>query len=149
MTTTANLLKLELKRTYAVSRERLFAAWTEPDQLVKWFGCHNSKGVSAKVEPQLGGAYHITIDRPDMGQITLCGEIRTIEPPAKLVFTFVWTGNADMESMPPTLVTVNFREVEGGSELELVHSEVPAQELCDGFKEGWTDSFDRLQGFVA
>lgn len=147
--TTANLLKLEMKRTYAVSPQRLFAAWTEPDQITQWFGCNGTQCLSAKIDREVGGDFRIDTISDKHGKICMCGEIRTFEPHSKLAFTFVWSGNEEVESMPPTLVTLNFKEVKGGTELEIVHSEIPCEEMGDSFKHGWAESLEKLQSHIA
>lgn len=42
------------------------------------------------------------------------------------------------------LVTITFEELDGGTKLTLRHSGIPAGEMRDMTKEGWNESFDKL-----
>ncbi|WOO41967.1 SRPBCC family protein [Rubellicoccus peritrichatus] len=147
-TATDNMLKLEMKRTFAASRERVFAAWTDPALITQWFGCHDSKCSGANIELKVGGSYSVNISHEKMGQCKMAGTITEIDPPAKLAFIFAWTGNEEMEQMPETLVTIDLVEVAGGTELTLTHANVPVQEMADSFKGGWTASLDKLASIL-
>lgn len=146
--TDTNMLKLEMKRTFAASRERVFAAWTDPALVTQWFGCHNSNCTGANIELKVGGAYCIDISHEKMGQCQMVGTVTEIDPPARFAFTFAWTGNEEMEQMPKTLVTIELAEVAGGTELSIIHSEVPVQEMADSFKGGWSESLDKLASIL-
>ena len=73
---------LTLNRTFAASRERVFAAWTEPEQIKQWFGPDACEVVEAHVDPRVGGEYRFRFARPEMGEFSLRGEYREVIPPA-------------------------------------------------------------------
>jgi len=47
---TATAPKLKIKRLIKAPPERLFAAWTTPDEIVKWFGPETCRVTSAKID---------------------------------------------------------------------------------------------------
>ncbi len=66
-------------RTYAHPADRLWAAISEPGELVHWFPSN------VELEPQVGGAVRFTGD-PYMEGMT--GVVLTYEPPRRLAFTW-------------------------------------------------------------
>jgi uncharacterized protein YndB with AHSA1/START domain len=51
--------------------------------------------------------------------------------------------------MEDTLVTVEFKDAPGGTEIVLTHTRFANQQMVDGHNKGWTESFDKLAGFLA
>jgi hypothetical protein len=44
-------------------------------------------------------------------------------------------------------VTVLFRDVEGGTEVTLIHEKFASAEPMAGYQQGWTDSLSKLASF--
>jgi uncharacterized protein YndB with AHSA1/START domain len=54
-----------IKRTFAAPLERVWKAWTDPDQLLRWWGPKGFTTVSAKIgELKPGGVFHYCIRSP-------------------------------------------------------------------------------------
>ncbi len=51
-----------------------------------------------------------------------------------------WSTNEWPEGYPPSKLTLIFSKVEGGTELTMIHSEVPAEQAED-YRQGWIDSY--------
>ena len=51
--------------------------------------------------------------------------------------------------MGETLVTVEFNEVDGGTEVVLVHEGFPATEARDGHEEGWGACMSHFEAIFA
>jgi len=77
----------------------------------------------------------------------LTGEFREVDPPSRLVYTFVWE--------PPdpddrgTLVTLSFREVDGSTEVNLMQGVFATKARQALHEQGWTESLERLQGLLS
>jgi uncharacterized protein YndB with AHSA1/START domain len=73
------------------------------------------------------------------------GEYVVVEPPARVVFTWGWEGDA---AVPPgsTTVEITLQEDEGGDGtiLRLRHSGLPDERAAESHAEGWTKYVDRL-----
>jgi len=52
----AEKLSLEIKRFIRASRDRVYAAWTDPAQLKKWFGPENVKTRNLIAEVRVGAS---------------------------------------------------------------------------------------------
>lgn len=108
---------LTITRTFSAPRERVFAAWTEPEQIKQWFGPDICQVVEAHVDLRAGGEYRFIAKNPEMGEFALRGEFREVTPPAKLIYTWQWEDDPDYVDRE-TLVTVEFVDFwgfDGGS----------------------------------
>jgi len=140
---------VHLKRTYQVSADRMFRAWTRANELSRWFGPEGVIVTDARVDLKIGGVMTLTMNMPDGGQTRLKTVYREIILNERLVFTWQWLspsceGSREVEE--ETLVTVNFRPLaDGGTEVDIVHEGLPTQSARDSHKKGWNGCLDCLQ----
>lgn len=134
---------LRLTRTFAVPREEVFQAWTDPTVLREWFAPGDDYATpNAEVDLRVGGRYRIQIRSPQGKFHTVVGVYKEITPLEKLVFTWSWQeGGTDVGE---TLVTVELRERGNSTELVLTHERFPTTETRDDHRKGWTGCLDRL-----
>jgi uncharacterized protein YndB with AHSA1/START domain len=135
---------LQIRRTFAAPRERVFRAWTEPDELRKWWGA--GEGFSApiaEVDLRVGGKYRLGMKPPDSDDLYICtGAYREVSPPEKLVYTWAWEGmSTDAEE---TLVTVEFHDLGGSTEIVVTHELFPDEKARDEHAQGWSGCLDML-----
>lgn len=140
-TQTAQNLSLEIKRLIKAPRDRVFAAWTTPQDIQKWFGPGPCRVLSAKVDLRPGGEYRIQAEGGECGNCEVVGVYREIKRPSRLVYTWQWQGS----EMGETLVTVDFAEVDGWTEVRLRHEGFPAAEPRDKHNQGWDGCLDKLE----
>jgi glutathione S-transferase len=76
------------------------------------------------------------------------GEYRALRPGKKIVFTWQWEDDEDWENHV-SIVTVELTDREGGTELHLIHEQLPNEESRDGHAGGWNSAFDKLAKFVS
>lgn len=139
---------LELKRTFSASRARVFRAWTDPEELKKWFGPVGYESPQAEIDLRVGGRYRIAMRKLPGGDVFhVKGEYEDIAPPERLVFSWQWEGK-DMDATD-TRVTVEFREAGSGTEVVLTHERFPSGDLRDRHIEGWTSTFECLAEVLA
>ena len=85
-------------------------------------------------------------DHPGAGQrIAVGGEFSVVEPPERLVYTFVWEGYVD----DVTVVTVEFHARGDETDLVLTQTGFSTAENRDNHGFGWNDCLDRLVALVA
>jgi uncharacterized protein YndB with AHSA1/START domain len=137
---------LEIKRFINAPRPRVFAAWTRPEEIVKWFGPGSAICLSAKANLQIGGEYHICMKPEHAGETDFHGVYLEVKPPKRLVYTWVWKNHPLMGS-GETLVTVEFLELDGGTEIHLRQEGFASQPLRDMHIRGWS-SLDKLEGLL-
>ena len=76
---------LRMERVIAATPDRLFALWTEPEELVKWWGPEGFTTPKHAMDVRPGGRWRTTMRSPDGKDHTVSGIYRTVEPPKRLV----------------------------------------------------------------
>ena len=129
---------------FEAPREVVFAAWTEPERLKRWWGPGFFETVSAEVDLRPGGRYELLLEP---GSMRLGGEFREVTPPQRLVYTWRWLeGVPDMRE---SLVTVEFRDVGGGrTVVVLLHDNFVGPGPVDMYDEGWRSGLEKLRAFL-
>lgn len=139
-----NDIQLEVRRTIAASPERLFAAWTSPEQLRSWWG---PKGVScnhAEVELRVGGRYRLGNELPDGRTLYIIGEFLVVEPPHKLVYTWAMETGAEQQE----IVTVLFNPEEDGTEVVVMHQRIVDEASRKRHEAGWGGCLEGLAEYL-
>ena len=142
-------ISLRMTRNFDAPRERVFQAWTDPKALAKWFApTAEFQTRIPKFELRVGGAYRIEMQLGDKNNVVV-GTYKEIRPPQKLVFTWKWETAATGGDTGDTLVTLEFTDRDGRTELVLIHERFASTESRDAHDKGWIGCFDRLQKYVA
>jgi uncharacterized protein YndB with AHSA1/START domain len=137
---------LRLTRTVRADRQAVWEAWTRPEHVVKW-ACPAPDGVqSYRSDFRVGGSFDLVMEVDGTGHHAF-GTYREIDEPNRLVYTWDW--KEEENAMGETLVTVEFHEVDGGTEVILVHAGFPATEAKDGHDEGWKLCLDHFEALFA
>jgi uncharacterized protein YndB with AHSA1/START domain len=134
---------VRIKEMVDAPRKRVFAAWTRPELLTRWWGPGMFETVSAEIDLRVGGAYELVLEP---GSMRLVGEFREVTPPEKLVYTWRWA-----ENVPDTrqsLVTVEFRAIGDRTEVVLVHDNFVGPGPIDMYDEGWRSGLEKLRSFL-
>lgn len=135
-------ITLNLRRIFKAPREKVFRAWTDPEELKKWWGPEGYATPSAEVDLRVGGKYRLGMRKLPDGEIFyLSGIYREVRPPERLVYTWRWEAQPEHGE---TLVTVEFREVGDSTEVVLTHERFPTEKARDDHNRGWSGCLDRL-----
>ena len=126
-----------LRRTLAVPREEVFDAWLDAPNMAEWM-CPGEGTASAEIDARVGGKFRIVMTHSS-GSTEHTGEYLKIERPSLLSFTWKSVHTDDQ----PTVVTIEFRERGGGTDLVLTHRRLPPSRL-DAHRDGWTDILRKL-----
>ncbi|CAD6546154.1 SRPBCC family protein [Paraburkholderia metrosideri] len=124
---------------------RVYAAWTRPELMARWWGPDAGPVLSAEADPRVGGGFRVLFQTLD-GETHDCrGEYRQVEVDRKLVFTWEWVTLPERRS----LVTIQLRPVDAGTEMTFTHAQFIDEAARDGHREGWNGAFDKLGRFIA
>jgi mycothiol synthase len=138
-------LALEIKRVLAADRSDVFRAFA-PDELASWWGPAGFTVPSLDFDPRAGAGYRIEMQPPEGDPFHLTGEFREVDPPARLAFTFEWE-DPDPDDVE-TLVTLSFRDLGESTEVALDQRTFKTEARRELHRNGWSDSFDKLQAHV-
>ena len=130
---------LNITRTFAAPRDKVYAAWTEPEHLKQWWGPEGFVSPDAEIDLRVGGRYRAGMRAPDGTEMAVVGEYTEIAAPERLVFTWAW--DPPMGAPEETLVTVEFRDLGDMTEVALTHERFLSVESRDQHHHGWTSTF--------
>jgi uncharacterized protein YndB with AHSA1/START domain len=110
---------LRIERLIPSPPEVLFALWTEPVQLLRWWAPDGYEPSVHALDTRSGGRWRISLRRSDGSMRTTSGVYRIVEPPRRLAFTWAWEDESGARGHE-TEVLVNFEATPGGTRLVLV-----------------------------
>ena len=130
---------LQVSQTIRADADRLFRAWTDPEQLVHWWRM-DADGwafAGASIDLKVGGKYRLGMTSPEGKTHVAFGEYREIQRPTRLAFTWNWENPA--ESVGETLVTVEFKSAgKNMTEVVLTHDRFSDAARAASHEQGWT-----------
>lgn len=148
-----------IRRTFDAPRERVFEAWTNPEQLEQWWGPDGFTVPHCELDVRPDGTFSIDMEAPDGTIYPDEGVYHDVDEPERLEFTSVAfeddEGNPQLEVY--TIVTFAAGGGEGDrsdtTELTVQTDVITATdemaEPLSGMEEGYSQSFDKLAAFVA
>jgi uncharacterized protein YndB with AHSA1/START domain len=152
--------ELVIIRTFNAPHERIWQAWTEPEQLMRWWGPKDFTAPFCKNDLRVGGSYLYCMHAPDGQNYWSTGRYRKLVAPSLLVCTdsfadengrVVAAAHYGMAGDWPLelLITVTFENEAGQTRMTLRHAGLPAGEMFDLCAAGWNESFDKLATHLA
>lgn len=138
------MVTLVVRRTIPATPERLFAAWTEPEQLRKWWGPEGVTCVDPEVDLRVGGRYRIGNQFPDGNVIWITGEFEVVERPHRLTYTWRLEGISEDSER----VTVRFEGRGTETEVIVTHERIPNEMFRDQHQRGWNGCLDGLAQYI-
>ena len=140
---------LRVTRTFPAKREEVFHAWTDPKALARWL--HPSDEFVTRVpvlELRPGGRYRVEMQIGDSTHVVV-GEYREIRAPERLVFTWRWEKSDMAAGFDDTVVTLEFHERGGSTELVLIHEKLASVEEREKHDHGWKGCLEQLGRYLS
>jgi uncharacterized protein YndB with AHSA1/START domain len=138
---------LQLTRVLNAPQRIVFKAWTEPAQVMRWWGPHGFKVISCEMDVRAGGKWLLCMRGPDGADTWQHFTYREIVVPERLVFAYAFAdaaGNTGHE----TLVTVTFADAAGRTNLTLRQAVFESAAVRDDHNRGWGEALDHLADYV-
>ena len=143
---------VRLNRVIAAPPSRIYRAWLDPELLRRWFAAGSMSVTRAEVDERVGGVFRIwqASDGEDAGGFE--SEIVELVPDERIVFNWHFVG-PERDPDAVSRLTITLREVDGGTELTLVHERLGAlraalPEVADRVATGWALALDNLARVV-
>jgi len=159
-----NKNELIITRNFNAPRELVFKAWTEADQLAKWWGPKEAEIVVSELSIYPGGKFHYSMEfpgQPKMWGIFVYKEIVALE---RIVFSSSFSdekGNITRNPWTPVwplevMNTVELTEHNGITTLTIKGGPINAtEEECRAFieaaqsmQQGFKGTFDKLDEYL-
>ncbi len=135
---------IRLEQIVPVPIEQVFAAWTNPEQMARWYAPTDEFTTPiAEVDLRVGGKYKVGMKHKDREQANIVsGQYCRVDPPRCLSFTWAW--EAPQADSHETQVTLEFRPNADSTDLTLIHERFRDEEARKQHNEGWTGCLNRL-----
>lgn len=157
--------QLVVTRTFAAPRERVYAAWTEAEQLARWWGPAGFAITVLHLDARPGGEFFYRMEGPGMPPLWGKFVFRQLAPPERIVFV---NSICDAEGhiiahplapdWPKEIVnTVTLTEQDGVTTLTIAGGPVNASEqeqttfqsMRPMVQQGFAATFDQLAAYLA
>ena len=157
---TEQMHTLVIERVFDAPRERLWKAWTDPEEVKKWWGPKGFTAPSIQTDLRVGGKNLWAMEGPDGQVYWSTGTYREIVPLERIVVTDSFAdenGNVvpgTQYGMPDDFplemeITITFENAgEGRTKLTIRHAGMPATEVGQQAEGGWNESLDKLAAVV-
>lgn len=133
--------EVHTSRVIHAPRERVFAAWTDPSQLARWWGPKGFTNTFHRFELKPEGIWEFTMHGPNAMDFHNTCVFKRIEPPGYLEFEH-------LKDMHFYKAMVNFTEVPEGTRIDWIMRFDTAEELApirEFIAKANEENMDKLQ----
>jgi uncharacterized protein YndB with AHSA1/START domain len=139
-------------RVIRAPRARVYEAWTNPEIVKQWFGPVGLQCPRVEVDARIGGAYRIEFAPRAATDGNACGSQNTaafghytkIVPNELLQFS--WSSN--WQPGEDSVVTVSLKDVDGGTEITILHENFNTEASRDAHDKGWAGGLGKLASLL-
>ena len=150
---TAEERVLIVERVFDAPRELVWQGWTDPEQVMRWWGPKGFTSPACEIDLRVGGKYLWCMRTPQGQDFWNTGVYREIVLYERIVCTqsladekgnvvpahhYGMSGDLPLE----TVVTVTFEEIDGRTSLVLRQEGIG--DMLEGAEAGWNGAFDKL-----
>ena len=147
--------ELKIVRNFNASKEQVWRAWSDPEHFKKWWGPKEYSCPDCMMEFRIGGKFLASMMDEKGVKIWSTGIYTEIIPKEKIVFTdcfadengnIVSSEHYGMTGIPLEMkVTVLLKEINGRTEMTIIHEGLPEGEHITGANIGWNTSIDKME----
>jgi uncharacterized protein YndB with AHSA1/START domain len=137
---------VRLHRVLRATPERVYRAFLDPDAMVKWLPPNGFTGKVHKMDARVGGSHRMSFTNFTTGQgHSFGGEYLELVPNERIRYT----DKFDDPNLPGQMqVTVTFKKVSVGTDLNIVQEGIPAAIPAEMCYLGWQESLALLAKLV-
>lgn len=138
------LASVTLVRRIKATPARVWAAITQPDQMLLWWGPDAGPTLRVDCDVRPGGRFSVVFRTLDGQEYNPTGVYQDVVPEQRLAFTWDLPGTPE----PKSLVTFVLVPIDDGVELTLTHEHLPDDEARASHRAGWNGLLDKLLVFL-
>ena len=147
--TTPTEREIHVERVFDAPRDRVYAAYTDPELVPEWWGPYDTTTVVDQMDVRAGGSWRFVSRDSDGSETAFRGTYREVTPPDRIVQTFEWEG------MPGhvCIETVVFEDL--GDRTRVINTSLfhTTEErdgmLSSGMEKGMNEAYQRLDELLA
>lgn len=133
---------------FNVTPERMYRAWTSPDEVIKWFGPAPNSLIACEIDLRIGGKWRFVLEDSPEKKRRIEGEYLEVEENRRLVFSWTFVTQVDggePEVTHPSKVSVTFTPDGAATRIDLRHEAIRSEDGRLGVGRGWEACFTSLQ----
>ncbi|MDX6727064.1 MAG: hypothetical protein QOK49_1869 [Baekduia sp.] len=147
--TTPTDREIRIERVFNAPRERVFAAFIDPELIPEWWGPRGRTTVVDHMDVRPGGGWRFTIDDAGGDVTGFRGTYREVTPPERIVQTFEWEGMPGHVAVE-TAVFEDLGDRTKVTTTSLFHTpEERDGMLSSGMEKGANETYERLEELLA
>jgi uncharacterized protein YndB with AHSA1/START domain len=136
-----------ITRIFDAPRERVFKAWTDPDEVAAWYGPEqfDTPRDRIRIDPRVGGRYELTmVQRGSGAEFAIGYDILELVQPELIVLRSDPMPQIGMHE--PTITRVELQDLGGRTRMTLTDGPYAESRHAEA---GWSAAFDKLAALVA
>jgi uncharacterized protein YndB with AHSA1/START domain len=134
-----------ITRIFEAPRDRVFRAWTDPEQVAAWYGPEHmdTPRERIRIDLRVGGRYELTMVRRGGGEFSIGYDIVELVEPELIVLRS--DPMPEMGMHQPTVTRVELQDLGGRTRMTLTDG--PYTESVHA-EAGWNAAFEKLAALV-
>jgi uncharacterized protein YndB with AHSA1/START domain len=136
--------EIHVERVFDAPRDRVFAAYTDPELIPEWWGPRDTTTIVDQMDVRAGGSWRFVMRDADGSETGFRGTYREVTPPERIVQTFEWEGMPGHVSVD----TATFEDL--GERTKVTTTSIfhtPEEHdgmLASGMEQGMNETYARL-----
>jgi uncharacterized protein YndB with AHSA1/START domain len=147
--TTPTDREIHVERVFDAPRDRVFAAFTDPELIPEWWGPRETTTVVDEMDVRPGGSWRFVMRNADGSEDGFRGTYREVTPPERIVQTFEWEGMPGHVSVE----TATFEDLGERTKVtttSLFHTTEERDGMLEsGMERGMNETYARLDELLA
>jgi uncharacterized protein YndB with AHSA1/START domain len=141
---TYDLPSVTIVRRLNAKPAKVWAAITQPEMMMQWWGPDAGPTVSVVADVRPGGCFSVVFRLLNGEEHNPTGIYQEVVPEKLLTFTWDLPGTPER----PSLVTFRLEPFDGGTMLTLTHEHLPDDEARASHEQGWNGLLNKLPVFL-
>lgn len=158
--------ELVITRMFNAPQLNVWKAWTEPEELKKWWGPKDFTCPAANIDFRVGGKYHVAMHGPRGSKFDIdlwsTGIYKEIVPMERVVMTDSFAdekGNVvssahygmGQDFPKEMIITILLERKNNKTKLTVKHSDISKMNPTDrrNMDQGWSQSLDKLENYLS
>jgi uncharacterized protein YndB with AHSA1/START domain len=147
--TTPTDREIHVVRQFDAPRDRVFAAYTDPELIPEWWGLRDSTTVVDQMDVRAGGSWRFVMRDQDGSETAFRGTYREVTPPERIVQTFEWEGMPGYVSVE-TATFEDMGERTRVTTTSIFHTTEERDGMLEsGMERGMNETYARLDELLA